>query len=364
MDEKALSQALAPLRKEIDKIDHQILDLLNKRAELAMQVGDVKREFNVHDSIIKPEREAQILARLQDENAGNAFPPDGIRAVWREIISTSRGLESSLKVAYLGPDGSFSEQAALNFYGHAVDRIPCKSFEEVFRTVELSHADVGMVPVENSTEGAVNRTQDLLLTTTLKVHGELTIPIRHCLMTQSGNMDGIDTIMAHPQTLAQCYHWLQNNYPCIKTEPVISNSEAACISSQQANVAAIAGEHTAGVWGLRIIAECIQDDAHNRTRFLAIGNLTNQPSGFDQTSLIVAVPNRVGALYDIISPFVDNNVSMTRFESRPARNGQWEYYFYIDVLGHVDDDNLKVALELLHQQSSFLKILGSYPRQK
>lgn len=363
MDEKALKEALTPLRQEIDKIDHELLDLLNKRAEMAIAVGKIKHEFNANDSIIKPEREAQIIRRLQQSNSNGQFPQAAVNAVWSEIISGCRGLERGLRVAYLGPKGSFSEQAAFEFYGHAIEGVPSPSFDEVFRAVEAGQADVGMVPVENSTEGAVNRTQDLLLNSTLKVHGERVLPIKHCLLSHTGTMDGVKRILAHPQALAQCYQWLTQNYPRIPTESVSSNSEAVRLSAEDSSSAAIAGLHATFAWDVQVVAENIQDDANNKTRFLAIGNIENQSSGRDQTSLIVAVNNRVGALHDLVTPFSKHNVSMTRFESRPARTGQWEYYFYIDVLGHVEGPELKMAIDELARQSSFLKILGSYPQQ-
>ena len=358
-----LNQLLKPLRDKIDALDHQILDLLNQRAKAAIEVGKVKHGFDAGDAVIKPEREAQVIRALQKDNLNGVFPNSSVQAVWTEIISACRGLERGLTIAYLGPKGSFSEQAAYEFYGHAVQALACPSFDEVFRAVEAGQADVGMVPVENSTEGAVNRTQDLLLSTTLKVHGERTLTIRQCLMTQSGDMQGIEKIMAHPHSLAQCHQWLSLNYPNMTLEPAASNSDAARIAAEDPTVAAIAGSHAAAAWELSMVAENIQDDANNKTRFLAIGHVINQPSGDDQTSLIVAVPNRVGAVHDLLTPFSTHGVSMSRFESRPARTGQWEYYFYIDILGHQHDDNVRQALKDLESQSSFLKILGSYPRQ-
>lgn len=358
-----LNQLLKPLRDKIDAVDHQILELLNERAQTAIEVGKVKHKYDADDAVIKPEREAQVIRALQQDNLNSAFPNTSVEAVWTEIISACRGLERGLTIAYLGPKGSFSEQAAYEFYGHAVQMLECPSFDEVFRAVEAGQADVGMVPVENSTEGAVNRTQDLLLSTTLKVHGERTLAIRQCLMSKSGDMEGIEKIMAHPHSLAQCHQWLSLNYPNLPREPAASNSDAARIAAENPKIAAIAGSHAATAWELAMVAENIQDDANNKTRFLAIGHIVNQPSGDDQTSLIVAVPNRVGALHDLLTPFSSHGVSMCRFESRPARTGQWEYYFYIDILGHQDSESIRLALRDLESQSSFLKVLGSYPRQ-
>lgn len=358
-----LKLQLLPLRQRIDAIDEQLLTLLNERAQVAIEVGKIKHAFGEVDTVLKPEREAQIIRRLQLLNERKTFPVDSVGAVWAEIISACRGLEKGLVVAYLGPEGSFSEQAALSYYGHAIQKVPCASFDDVFRAVEIGRANVGMVPIENSTEGAVNRTQDLLLTSILKVHGELTLPIRHCLLHKTGQLNGVTRLLGHPQALAQCYHWLNLHYPNLERVPAVSNSEAARIAAEDETYVAIAGVQAAMIYSLTVLHEGIQDDANNKTRFLAIGKIDVLPSGKDQTSLIFAVPNRAGAVYDMISPFAKHGVSMTRFESRPARTGQWEYYFYVDILGHQQDDNVAAALNELKERSAFFKILGSYPTQ-
>jgi chorismate mutase/prephenate dehydratase len=220
-----------------------------------------------------------------------------------------------------------------------------------------------MVPVENSTEGAINRSLDLLLASPLKIQGERSLVIRHCLMTRSGAMDGVTTISAHPQALAQCQGWLERHYPQLRRSAAASNSEAARVASEDPSVAAIAGEIAAPAWGLSIVTAGIQDDPHNRTRFVAVGTLEPGVSGRDKTSLILAVPNRAGAVYDMLAPLAANKVSMTRFESRPARTGQWEYYFYIDVEGHHKDPAVAKALDALRAQAAYFKLLGSYPMQ-
>ena len=362
MDDASLAAALRPLRERIDAIDAQILALLCERARTAQAVGEAKHAVQADGAVLRPEREAAVIRALQQNNPG-PFPNAGVAAVWTEIMSACRGLERGMTVAYLGPQGSFSEQAALDHFGHSVQRLPCASFDEVFRAVEAGQADVGMVPVENSTEGAVNRSLDLLLGSPLQILGERSLVIRHCLMTQSGSMDGIKAISAHPQALAQCQNWLTRNYPGLERVAAASNSEAARVAAQDPSVAAIAGEVAAPAWGLTVVASGIQDDAQNRTRFLAIGTLKPGPSGRDKTSLILAVPNRAGAVYEMLSPLAASGVSMTRFESRPARTGQWEYYFYIDLLGHRDDANVAQALAALQAQVAFFKLLGSYPAQ-
>ncbi|NYT24017.1 prephenate dehydratase [Alcaligenaceae bacterium] len=361
MDNTLLAR-LQPLRQRIDEIDEQLLQLLNERARTAQAVGDIKKEFDVDGPVLKPEREAVIIRSLQARNPG-PFTPEAIDAVWTQIISTCRGLESVLTVAYLGPQGSFSEQAAFEHFGHAIQPVRCDSFDEVFRAVEAGQADVGVVPVENSTEGAVNRTLDLLLNSPLKIIGERSIKIHHNLLTSSGTMAGVRRIVAHPQALAQCRDWLTRHYPGLPLDAASSNSEAARLASQDPTVAAIAGDHAAHAWELQAVSAGIQDDPQNRTRFLAVGKIETLPTGDDQTSIILAVPNRAGAVYSMLAPLAGNGVSMTRFESRPARTGQWEYYFYVDMLGHRNDPMVGKALGELKKEVAFFKELGSYPRQ-
>lgn len=359
---ESLLDSLRPIRDRIDALDGQILDLLNQRARAALEVGQVKQAFDAGGPVLKPEREAMVIRRLQKLNKG-PFTDQAIDAVWSQIVSTCRGLESTLTVAYLGPQGSFSEQAALEHFGHAVQRLRCNSFDEVFRAVEAGQANVGMVPVENSTEGAVNRTLDLLLNSPLKVLGERSIKIQHCLMTRSGTLDGVGRVMAHPQALAQCQSWLTQNHPQLGRDAASSNAEAARVAAQDPTVAAIAGSAAAEAWGLQVVACGIQDDPQNRTRFLAVGALSTHASGRDKTSVIMAVPNRAGAVYEMLAPLAAHGVSMTRLESRPARTGQWEYYFYIDLLGHHEDAPVAQALTELKKQVAFFKVLGSYPAQ-
>ncbi len=360
--DNSLQARLLPLRHQIDTLDEQILGLLNQRAMAAQEVGKIKQDFDLDGPVLKPEREAMVIRRLQALNKG-PFTEQAIDAVWTQIISTCRGLESVLTVAYLGPQGSFSEQAALEHFGHAVNRLRCDSFDEVFRAVEAGQADVGMVPVENSTEGAVNRTLDLLLNSPLKVLGERSIKIHHNLMSRSGSLEGVTRIMAHPQALAQCQAWLTQHYPKLARDAASSNGEAARIASQDATVAAIAGAGAAQAWDLQIVASGIQDDPQNRTRFLAVGAIETLPSDKDKTSIILAVPNRAGAVYDMLAPLAANKVSMTRLESRPARTGQWEYYFYVDLQGHRNEPAVAQALADLKKQVAFFKVLGSYPSQ-
>jgi chorismate mutase/prephenate dehydratase len=356
-----LQNKLKPLRGRIDTLDAQILDLISQRARIAQQVGELKHAAQAGGSILRPDREAEVIRRLQQQNTG-PLAAQKLASIWTEIISACRGLERELTLAFLGPEGSFSEQAGLEQFGHAVQKLPCPSFDEVFRAVETGQADMGMVPVENSTEGAVNRCLDLFLTTPLKILGERSLVVRHCLMSRSGAMEAVKTLAVHPQALGQCQGWIARHYPNLAQIAATSNSDAARLAAADPTVAAIAGE-AAAAWGLQVIAASIQDDPQNRTRFLAIGNIETLPTGKDKTSLILAVPNCPGAVYRMLAPLADNGVSMTRLESRPARTGQWEYYFYVDVLGHCRDAGVQRALASLQAQTAFCKWLGSYPAQ-
>jgi chorismate mutase/prephenate dehydratase len=360
MDDE-LNLRLKPLRERIDALDAQLIALLNQRAAIALEVGEVKKHFNA--PVFRPEREQQVIARLQDMSAG-PLAGEHISAIWREIMAASRALEKTLKAAYLGPVGTYSEQAMHAYFGQAVEGLPCPTIDEVFRSVEAGSADFGVVPVENSTEGAVSRTLDLLLQTQLVIGGELALPIHHNLLTQSGDLNGVARVCAHPQALAQCQAWLAANAPHLERQAVSSNAEGARLAASDPSVAAIAGDRAAAHYGLQIARALIQDDPHNRTRFVMIGKQPAGPSGHDQTSLIVSVVNQAGAVFKLLEPLARHGVSMTRFESRPARVGTWEYYFYIDVEGHRDDAPVAAALAELDQKAAFLKILGSYPRAR
>lgn len=329
MDDK-----LKPLRQQIDAIDTQILALLNQRARVAQEVGHVKAETNA--PVFRPEREAQVLRSVAERNPGPMLSPD-VQTVFREIMSACRALEKRVTVAYLGPAGTFSEQAVYQQFGQAVDGMPCASIDEVFRATEAGTADFGVVPIENSSEGVINRTLDLLLQTTMIISGEVSLAVNHSLMTRVGSMDGVRVICAHSQALAQCQLWLNQNHPGIERRAVASNAEAARMASEDPTVAAIASEIAGQKYNLQIVKAHVQDDPHNRTRFAVIGRLVTAASGKDQTSLVLSVPNKAGAVHNLLAPLAKHGVSMTRFESRPARMGKWEYYFYVDVEGHQMD---------------------------
>ncbi|WP_211443559.1 prephenate dehydratase [Collimonas humicola] len=350
---------LLPLRQQIDAIDAEILALLNRRAKIAQEVGHVKAETNA--PVFRPEREAQVLLKVAERNPGPLQGGD-VQTIFREVMSACRALEKRVTVAYLGPAGTFSEQAVYQQFGHAVEGLPCVSIDEVFRATEAGTADFGVAPIENSSEGVINRTLDLLLQTTLNISGEVSIPVHHSLMTKEGTMAGIARICAHSQALAQCNAWLNQHYPNIERQAVASNAEAARMASENEAVAAIAGEMAAQKYDLQVVSANIQDDPHNRTRFAVVGRLQNGASGKDQTSLVLSVANKAGAVYKLLAPLAKHGVSMTRFESRPARMGAWEYYFYVDVEGHAADEKVAKALDELQQNAAFYKLLGSYPR--
>jgi chorismate mutase/prephenate dehydratase len=360
MDDE-LNSRLKPLREKIDAIDAQLIALLNQRAAVALEVGEVKKHFNA--PVFRPEREQQVIARLQDISDG-PLADDHISAIWREIMAASRALEQDIHVAFLGPVGTYSEQAMHEYFGQSVEGLACPSIDEVFRSVEAGAAEFGVVPIENSSEGAVSRTLDLLLQTQLVIGGELALPIHHNLLTQSGDLTGVKRVCAHAQALAQCQHWLSAHAPHLERQAVSSNAEAARIAAEDPTIAAIAGDRAATQYGLQIAFSLIQDDPHNRTRFVMIGKQPSGASGYDKTSLIVSVANEPGAMFKLLEPLARHGVSMTRFESRPARVGTWEYYFYIDVEGHRDDPHVAAALVALEQKAALLKILGSYPRAR
>ncbi|WHZ12272.1 MAG: Chorismate mutase I / Prephenate dehydratase [Burkholderiaceae bacterium] len=355
-------KTLAQLRSEIDAIDRQLLARLNERAALAHEVGAVKRTEG--SPVFRPEREAEVIHGLQQRNPG-PLPAGAVAAIWREIMSACRALEAPQRVAFLGPAGTFSEEAALRFFGSSIERVPCTSFDEVFHATVAGSADFGVVPVENSTEGVVPRSLDLFLNSPLHIVGEISLPVRHNLLRSSDALDGIEVVLAHPQALAQCHGWLGKHLPQAERRAVSSNAEGARLAAGQPSWAAIASDRAAGEFGLHMVAHAIQDDAFNRTRFAVIclpQTLTApQPSGRDCVSLIVSVTNRPGAVHDLLVPLKKHGVSMTRFESRPARSGQWEYYFYIDIAGHVSQPHVAAALDDLRNLCAFYKVLGTYP---
>jgi chorismate mutase/prephenate dehydratase len=350
------------LRKEIDGLDLQIQTLLNARAKAALKVADIKlAEADGQEvDFYRPEREAQILKEVASRNEGPMV--DGVvQRIFREIISASLALEEPMRVAYLGPEGTYSHAAADRHFGHAVETIPEAGIADIFSSVEAGRVRFGIVPVENSTEGAVNLTLDLLTETSLRVCGELSMRIQHCLMSQSSSMDEITAVHAHPQALAQCWAWLNVNLPNAERVSESSNAAAAKLALEKPGIAAIAAETAAELYGLNTLMKGIEDEKNNTTRFLVIGDQDIPPSGDDSTLMLVAAPHRPGGLRRLLQPLEDAGVSMTRIESRPSRAGLWEYVFFIDVDGHQSDTTLAPVLEELRELAPLVKVLGSYP---
>lgn len=353
---------LAELRVQIDALDQQLLSLVNQRARVAEQVGEVKRREG--SPFFRPDRVAQVIEKIEKANPG-PLKNEHVAAIWREIMSACLALESPQRVAILGPAGTFCEQAALEYFGSAAEFMYCANFDEVFQATAAGSAQYGVVGVENSVEGVVTRSLDLFLHTPTHVVGEVSLLVRHNLMRLANALEGIEVVMAHPQALAQCQAWLSKHLPHAERRPVASNAEGARLAASNPAWAALASERAASNFGLHIVSHAVQDDAYNRTRFAIIAlpeTLATPPvSGQDCTSLVVSVPNRPGAVHDLLVPLKTHGVSMTRFESRPARTGQWEYYFYIDLAGHASEPHVAKALQELRELCAFYKVLGSYP---
>jgi chorismate mutase/prephenate dehydratase len=357
-----MNVTLADLRIQIDALDQELLALMNQRAKVAEKVGEVKKREG--SPFFRPDRVAKVIEQIQHANQG-PLKSEHVAAVWREIMSACLALESPVRVAYLGPAGTFSEQATLQFFGNSIDHVPCSSIDEVFRATASGSAGYGVVPVENSTEGVVSRSLDLFLNSPLHIVGETSLMVRHNLLRLSDSMEGIEAVYAHPQALAQCQEWLTTHLPNAARHAASSNAEGARLASTNPAWAGIASERAGAQFGLHTPAHGIQDDAFNRTRFAVVclpQTLPTPPaSGKDCISLVVSVANRPGAVHDLLVPLKDHGVSMTRFESRPARSGQWDYYFYIDLQGHPTEPHVNAALTELRQLCAFYKVLGAYP---
>ena len=350
---------LDQLRDRIDELDEEIQRLLNERAACAQQVAVAKR--NNDDSVFyRPEREAEILRRVRERNKG-PISGDEIVRLFREIMSACLALEQPLAIAYLGPEGTYTQTAAQKHFGHSVSLKPLAAIDEIFREVEAGSADYGVVPVENSTEGAINHTLDMFIRSPLKICGDVELQIHHQLLASADGLERIGSVRAHQQALAQCREWLDTNLPGVERVAVSSNAEAARLAHVDASIAAIAGDAAADMYGLNILASNIEDDPENTTRFLVIGKQRVPPSGRDKTSLLISARNQPGALYRLLEPIARNDLSMTRIESRPSRRGKWDYVFFVDVEGHCEDPGIAAALEDLKSAASLFRVLGSYP---
>ncbi len=358
---------LKKVRAEIDALDREIQQLINRRAECATQVADIKMAAalasgNTDDVVFyRPEREAQVLQGIKDRNQG-LLPGETVAAIFREIMSACLALEHPMQVAYLGPEGTFTQAAAIKHFGHAVISRPVMTIDSVFSLVESGECNYGVVPVENSTEGMVSHTLDNFMESNLKICGEVEVRIHHHLLAaKHAELEGVQRICAHQQALAQCRTWLENHWPAVDKVAVSSNGEAARMAAADPTIAAIAGDLAKEQYDLATLAENIEDQSDNTTRFLIVGREEVPPSGNDKTSLIVSSRNKPGALFGLLEPFRKADVSLTRIDTRPSRTEKWAYVFFIEFEGHLQDDKISTVVAELEEQSILLKLLGSYP---
>jgi len=352
---------LVDVRARIDGIDRQIQELIAERAGWAHQVGKAKGPLKAAVDYYRPERESQVLRMVIDRNAGPLADEVLVR-LFREIMSACLAQQEPLKVGFLGPEGTFSQQAVQKHFGHSAHGLPLASIEEVFQEVEAGHADFGVVPVENSGQGTIQVTLDMFLTSNLKICGEVELRVRQYLLSRSGQIKDIERVYSHPQSFAQTKGWLRANLPKAEMIPVSSNAEAARRARNADDAGAIAGEAAGHVYGLRkVIVSPIQDREDNTTRFLVLGRQIFPSSGHDRTSILVSIRDQPGALFKALSPFARHGISMNRIESRPSHHAKWEYAFFIDLAGHIEDAPMKKALAELEPQIAEIKILGSYP---
>lgn len=355
-----MSADLSGYRKEIDRIDDEILRLLNERSKNVVEIGKLKKQQDAEANLHTPAREAAIIERLVSQNTG-PFPSDAIRPVYREIMSASLSLEGPQKVAYLGPRATFTHMACTQKFGASAQYVPVNSIKEVFSEVERGRANFGVVPIENTTEGVVNHTLDMFIDSNLLIYGEVLQEVSHHLMSKSGTLEEVKKICSHPHAIAQCRNWLENNMPLVPVSEVASTARAAEMCLDDPSIAAIASELAAQLYGLKVIKSRIEDNLNNFTRFLVLSQKPPQRTGKDKTSLMLSIKDKVGALYDLLRPFASHGLSMTKIESRPSRRKAWEYIFFVDVEGHIEEDRLKKALEEITGRCLFMKVLGSYP---
>ncbi len=355
------NDSLDAVREEIDSIDRELQVLISKRAACAERVAQIKLAQGLNTAFYRPEREAQILRRVRETNEG-PLADETMARLFREIISACLAHEEPMTIAYLGPEGTYTHAAVHKHFGHAVSSTPLVSIDEIFYEVDAGVAKYGLVPVENSTEGAVNHTLDLFIQSPLKICGEVSLPIHHFLLGEEQDLSRIKKVYSHQQSLAQCRHWLEASLPDVETEAVSSNAEAARLVKGQVGCAAIASAAAGDLYDLKVLARNVEDEKDNTTRFLVIGQQDVKPSGRDSTSLLVSSPNKPGGLRNLLKPFADAGISLTRIESRPGKSGLWEYVFFIDILGHQEDDNVAKALSELSEVLPLCRVLGSYPR--
>ena len=349
---------LAKNRRKIDQIDSKIVDLLNKRARETLQIKKLKKKLK--KGVFAPHREKEVYEKVRERNKG-PLSPESVSAIYREIMSASLALEKSPKIAYFGPEATFTHIAALAKFGSSVEYIECKSISEVFTEVERRRADYGVVPIENSTEGAVSHTLDMFIDSGLKICSEVYLHIEHNLLSRQKKISSVKKIYSHQQVFAQCRMWLEKNLPNAKLVSCASTTEAALLAASGKGSAAIASRLAAKKYSLNMVAPSIQDSSRNVTRFLIIGKKEAEPSKNDRTSIVFSLKDKVGVLHDALSPFKKNRINLTKIESRPSRLKAWEYYFYVDLVGHYKNAKVKKALAELEKSCTYMKVLGSYP---
>lgn len=349
---------ISEIRKKIDQIDQQILEMLNVRAQCALDIGQMKD--NDSSPVYAPGREMQVLQQVLKHNHG-PLDDNAVTAIFREIVSASRALERPMTVAYWGPPGSNTHIASIQKFGHSTDFMAVDTLTDLFSSVETKKANYGVVPVENSTEGVISHTLDLFFTSDLKVCSEVFIQISHNLLSKCEDLSQIKKVYSQPQPTAQCRNWLRNNLPNVQIIEMSTTARAAMAAAEDPSSAAIATKLSAELYGLQVVREGIEDSPHNRTRFLIVGYTKPAPSGKDKTSILFSVPHKAGALYRALSVFETEGINLTMIESRPTKQMPWEYNFFIDFQGHEKDDQVRIALDLLREQALFVRVLGSYP---
>lgn len=351
------------VRKTVDSIDSKILELLNERAKASQKIGKIKMKSG--QGIYSPEREKEVLERLKNLNKG-PITPEAIDAIYREVMSSSISLEKKVRIAYLGPDFTFTHQAAQKKFGASVEYLPCTNISDVFAEVERGRSDYGVVPVENSTEGAVNYTLDMFIESPLKICAELYLSITHCLLSNAKSLKSINQIYSKPEAFGQCRLWLEANVPSAKLMPMSSTAEAARYVASHTQfkneIACVASGLAAKAYNLQTLANSIEDSANNTTRFIIISKNDCGATGKDRTSLVFSVKDRVGALHDILLPFQQAKINLTKIESRPSKKKAWNYFFFVDFEGHQSEARIDKALKTLQTHTTFFKILGSYPK--
>lgn len=346
------------IRNKIDRIDEGILKLLNERVKLAIEIGKIKSKKK--EDVFVPLREKEIISNLKNLNKG-PITGEALSDIFREILNVSRAIQKKIKVSYFGPAATFTHLAALKIFGRCVEYIPVESIKDVFTEVEKGRADYGVVPIENSTEGVVNHTLDMFVDSDLKITSEIFLEISHYLLSGENAIQKIKKVYSHPQAIAQTRNWIEKNLKDAKIVEVASTSEAARLARKEKNTAAISSVVASEIYGLNILAENIEDYKKNFTRFLIIGMQYPPSSGCDKTSIMFSVKDRVGALHDMLVPFKKHKLNLTKIESRPTRKKAWEYIFFVDFVGHIDNKNVRKALSELEKSCSLLKVLGSYP---